>query len=86
MQKLLLGSSQGSHTADMSAQRLPNLCPHLSHLQVPLATGSLLSLPLKKGVQLGHQTIQVLLCLGQLLCQLDQLLLWCRGEKESNGY
>lgn len=32
IQKFLLGSSQGSHTADMATQRLPNLCPHLCHL------------------------------------------------------
>lgn len=30
--------------------------------------------PLKEGVQPGHQTLQVSPCLGQLLCQLDQLL------------
>ena len=50
--------------------------------KLSLATGSLLSLPLKKGVQLGHQTVQVLLCLDKLLCQLRQLLLWGYGRKE----
>lgn len=32
--------------------------------------------PFKKGIQLGHQVVQVLFRLGQLLCQLHQLLFW----------
>lgn len=44
MQKLLLGSSQGSHTADMSIQRLPNLCPHLFHLPQALSSHRVIAL------------------------------------------
>lgn len=44
MQKLLLGSSQGSHTADMSIQRLPDLRPHLFHLPQALSSYRVIAL------------------------------------------
>lgn len=50
--------------------RFPWLPPHPPHRFSPL----------KEGIQLGHQVVQVLFCLGQLLGQLHQLLFWERGK------